>query len=140
MNKIATYKDLQQQEEQLEALLKAQRELLTYDFQQLKNELKPAKAALSMISKVTTREKGNLILTDTANNLIDLVVKRIILNKAGWLTRLTVPFFLKNVSSHYIADHKNEWFKKLFSWISHRNGNGKSSSKEQKHDMSEGAN
>ena len=124
MNKIVTYNDLLRQEEQLDALLKAQRELLQYDVQQLKKSLEPAKAALSLISKVTTREKGNLLLTETANSLIDLVVKRIILNKAGWLTRLTVPFFVKNMSSHYISDHKNQWFKKIFSWFTHKNGNG----------------
>src|SRR5687767_13784308 len=124
-NKIRTYQDLVRQEEQLEELLKAQKELLAQDFRELKEGLKPATAALSMLSKITTREKGSFLLNQGANSLIDLVVKKIILAKAGWLTRLTVPFFIKNVSSHVIADKKEKWMDKLFSWIRHKNGNGK---------------
>jgi len=125
MTKINTYQDLLRHEEQLEELLKAQKELLVEDFHQLKEEMKPAQAALSFISKITTREKGNFFIGQGMNKLIDLVVKKLVLAKAGWLTRLTVPFFIKNYSSHIIASHKDQWIEKLFSWLGHTNGNGK---------------
>ena len=124
-NKITSYQDLLRHEEQLELLLKAQKELLVEDFRQLKEEMKPAKAALSFFSRVTTREKGNFFIGEGINKLVDLVVKKLILAKAGWLTRLTVPFLIKNYSSHVIADHKDQWIQKLFSWLGHKNGNGK---------------
>ncbi len=127
--KINNYEDLLRHEEQLEELLKAQKELLVADFQQLKEDLKPARAALSLVSKITTRDKSNFFLDMGANKLIDVVVKKFLLRNAGWLTRLTVPFFLKNVSSHVIADHKEGWMQKLFSWISRKNGNGKAAPK-----------
>jgi hypothetical protein len=128
--KINTYGDLLRQEEQLEELLKAQKELLVYDLREIKEHLKPASAALSFISKVTTREKGSFLVNESANKLIDLVVKKLILGKAGWLTRLTVPFLIKNYSSHFIADHKDDWTEKLFSWFSHKNGKGKAAPQE----------
>ncbi|NOT51278.1 MAG: hypothetical protein HOP10_08380 [Chitinophagaceae bacterium] len=128
--KISTYGDLLRQEEQLEELLKAQKELLVYDLREIKEQLKPASAALSFISKITTRDKSNFLLNAGGNKLIDLVVKKLILGKAGWLTRLAVPFFLKNYSSHFIADHKDDWTEKLFSWFGQKNGKGKAAPQE----------
>lgn len=123
--KINTYGELLHREEQLEELLKAQKELLALDLQELKETLQPAAAAVSFVSKLTTRDKSNFLLNTGIDKLIDLVVKKLILGKAGWLTRLTVPFFLKNYSSHFIADHKDEWLEKLFAWTGDKNGNGK---------------
>lgn len=130
-NKIRTYQDLLRHEEQLEELLKAQKELLVLDLRELKEEIRPATAALSFISKITTRDKSNFLLNAGVNKLVDLVVKKLILGKAGWLTRLAVPFFLKNYSSHFVADHKEEWLDKLFSWVSYKNGKDQEVSQEQ---------
>lgn len=130
IKKINTYEDLLRREEQLEELLKAQKELLVNDLKEIKEQLKPASAALSFISKVTTREKGSFLLNEGANKLIDIVVKKIILGKAGWLARLTVPFFIKNYSSHFIADHKDGWTEKIFSWFSQKNGKADPQTKE----------
>lgn len=124
-NKIKTYQDLLQYEAKLEMLLKAQKELLAQDIELLHEEIKPATNALSFISRVTTSDNGNFFLNQRANKLIDFIVKKLILGKAGWLTRLTIPFFLKNYSSHFIAEHKGEFMAKLFSWIGHKNGKAK---------------
>ena len=120
MNKrIQTYDDLVKRKKQLEVLLDAQKELIKYDFQEVKVQ---AKHALSGAGKAFTRDTSNMLLTSGANRLIDIVIKNVLLSRAGWVMRLVVPFFLKNFSSHYIADHKNQWFRKLFSWIGHKNG------------------
>ena len=120
MNKrIQTYDDLVKRKKQLEVLLEAQKELIKYDFEEVKVQ---AKTALSGAGKAFTRDTSNMLLTSGANRLIDVVIKNVLLSRAGWVIRLVVPFFLKNFSSHYIADHKNQWFRKLFSWIGHKNG------------------
>src|SRR5258705_7385643 len=105
---IRSYDDLLQQEKQMEELLQAQKELLIYDINQLKEELRPATTALTFLSRVITRDKNNLLVNGGVNKIIDLVVRKLLLARAGWLTKLTVPFFLKNYSSHFIADHKGE--------------------------------
>ena len=126
MNKvIRTYDDLLREEKHLEELLQAQKELLIYDFNQLKEELRPATTALTFFSRIVTRDKNNLLVNGGVNEIIDLVVRKLLLSRAGWLTKLSVPFFIKNYSSHFIADHKDQLVEKLFSWISHKNGNGK---------------
>ena len=131
---IKTYEDLLKEKQQLELLLKAQKELIVADIYDLKNELKPALNAISFLGKIATRDKGDILITGAANQLIDLVFRKLILARTGWITRLVVPFFIKNYSSHFIGDHKKEWVKKLFSWIGHKNSNGQAashSSKEQ---------
>lgn len=114
-NTIATYQDLLDEKERLTQLLKAQKELVHADFQELKAELLPVRSAIATIGKMTTRDSSNPLLTGVTNTVIDVAVRNLFLNKAGWLTRMIVPFVMKNFSSHVIADNKQPILKKLFS-------------------------
>ncbi len=121
---IKSYEDLLKEKQQLELLLKAQKELIVADIHDLKDELKPAINAISFLGKIATRDKSDILVGGFANQLIDLVFKKLILSRTGWLSRLVIPFFVKNYSSHFIGDHQKEWMKKLFSWVGHKNRNG----------------
>ena len=123
--KINTYEDLVKEQEQMEELLHAQKELVVYDFKLLKEEFKPTTHAINTLGKMVTRERGNLIVNEAANRVIDFVLKRGILARAGWATRFLVPTLLKNYTSHFVAENKDIFLKKLSSWIGHKNGNGK---------------
>jgi hypothetical protein len=126
MNKaIRSYDDLLNQEKQMEELLQAQKELLMSDLNQLKEEIRPATTALTFFSRIITRDRNNLLVNGGVDRIIDLVFRKVLLARSGWLTRLTVPFFIKNYSSHLIADHKGQLVERFFSWFSHKNGNGK---------------
>ena len=105
---VKTYKDLEEEKIKLQSLLKAQRELIHEDVMELKEELRPMGDALSFIGRLTTKDRTNALLTEGSDRLIDFVVKRLILGRSGWLTRLLVPFFMKNYSSHFLADHKDQ--------------------------------
>jgi hypothetical protein len=65
--------------------------------------------------------------------VVDLVFKKMILGKAGWITRLTVPFLVKNFSSNKLAENKNTFLKKLRGWLGNKNG------KHDKYKTSEGS-
>ncbi len=124
--KIRTYKDLEKEEQLLEELLKAQKELIELDIAQLKQQLKPAQAALQFFNKITTVDKrNNLLLNEGANTIIDLVLKKVVLSRAGWLTKMMIPMFVKNYSSHFIADHKGDIVDKIFSLFRSKNGKQK---------------
>lgn len=122
--RIRSYDDLEREEELLEELLQAQKELVQLDIANLKAQLKPATAALQIFSKLTSPDKSNPLLTAGANTAIDLVLKKFVLAKAGWLTKFLVPLAVKNYSSHFIADHKQDFAQKIFSLFS-GNKNGK---------------
>lgn len=121
---IRTYEDLLEEKARLKLLLSAQKELVRQDINQLKQELAPVKSAISVVSKFTTKDYRSWILTTAADTIIDLVVKRMLLSKAGFFTKLVVPFFMKNFSSHIIADNKDKIISMLFSLFGKKNPNG----------------
>lgn len=127
--KIRSYEDLEREERLLEELLKTQKELIQLDFQVLRDQLKPAKMALQFFNKITTKDKSNILLNEGANRMIDLVLNRFILARSGWITKFLVPMFLKNYSSHLIADNKTNIVEKIFSLFGRKNGKTNSSPK-----------
>ena len=126
MNKnISTYNELVQEKERLEARLNAQKELLYQDVQDIKEQLQPARDVISFIGKITTKDRSNLLLNVGSDMLINGVVRRFILAKAGWLGKTIIPYFMRNYSSHIISEQKDKWLHKLTSWLGHKNGKHK---------------
>ena len=117
-----SYEDLEREEQLLEELLRTQKQLIQLDVQVLKNQLKPASVALQFFNKITTVDKSNLLLNEGANKVIDLVFNKFILARSGWITKFLVPIFMKNYSSHLIADNKANIVEKLFSLFGRKNG------------------
>ena len=37
---------------------------------------------------------------------VDVVLRKFLLAKAGWFTKIVVPFFVKNYSSYFINEYK----------------------------------
>ena len=102
-----------------------QKAVLRQDFHEIKEELAPVKNAISVIGKITTKDNTNWLLTTAADTAIDLLVRKFILSRAGWFTRIILPFFMKNFSSHLIADNKDKIFSKISSWFGGGKSNGK---------------
>ena len=122
--RIETYKDLLEEKQRMEMLLKAQKELVQMDLKLIRGEFRPALRAVKTVGKMFTREKDKSIVGLGSERLIDFVFQRFILNKAGWLARFIVPILVKNVSSHVVAENKQNWMQKLRSWLGKRNHNG----------------
>src|SRR6187399_1527971 len=120
--KIRSYEDLEREEQLLEELLQTQKQLIQLDVQVLRNQLKPASMALQFFNKITTVDKSNLLLNEGANKVIDLVFNKFILARSGWITKFLVPIFMKNYSSHLIADNKGSLIEKVFSLFGRKNG------------------
>ena len=120
--KIRSYEDLEKEEQLLEELLRAQKQLIQLDVQVLRNQLKPASMAFQFFNKITTVDKSNLLLNEGANKVIDLLLNKFILARSGWITKFLVPIFLKNYSSHLIGDNKANIVEKVFSLFGRKNG------------------
>lgn len=130
--KIRTYEDLEREEQLLEDLLRSQKELIQIEVNLLKEQLKPAQIALQFVSKITTADKHNPLLTGGANTIIDTVLRNFVLARSGWITKMLVPFFVKNYSSHLIADNKDSIIHKVASIFSSKNGRSNTSSVQEK--------
>jgi hypothetical protein len=124
MNKqFNSYKELISEKQKLEVLLQAQKEVIRYDVAVLKAELQPVKDALVFVKKVTTMDRSSLLLNIGSDLVINTVIRKFILSRAGWLTKLVVPYLVKNYSSHFLAEQKDKWIEKLRGWLGHKNGN-----------------
>ena len=115
--RIATYKDLLEEQERLENLLTQKKLALTATAQSLKEEFKPAFSAVSFLGSLVKRDSTNPLLGTAANTIIDGVLRKVVLARAGWIARFIIPMLVKNMSSHYIADHEKDIFKKIFSFF-----------------------
>jgi len=131
--RIQTYQDLLEEKERLQALLHIQKEILRQDIEGIKEELAPIRSAVHFVSKLFTKKDSNFFLDVGISSLVNLGVKKFLLARAGWLTRTIIPYFVKNFSSHVVADNKNTIIKKLFSWIGKKNANGQEKHHDRKH-------
>src|SRR5258706_12415877 len=121
---IQSYSELVAEKERLQSLLLIQKEAVHLDILKLTEELKPVKSFVSFTGKLMTRDGSNLVLNAGANTLIDLVVKKLLLSRAGWFAKRVIPFLLQNYASHFISENKRIFFDKLFNWIGKINANG----------------
>jgi hypothetical protein len=122
--KITTYEELVKHTEELELVLQVQKNRMRADVQGLKTSFEPASHALSWMGRLFTRDRSNPIMATGANVLIDVVVRRLLLGRAGWFTKLVVPFLVKNYSSHVLGDNKTGLWRKVFSMFSKHRKNG----------------
>ena len=140
MNKsIDSYEDLLKEKERLELLLQARKMIIHQDVQELKAQLQPVRDVLHFVKKITTRDKTSLLLTIGSDIVINSVVRRFILSRAGWFMRTIIPYFLKNYSSHVLVEQTDKWMDKLRSWLGHKNGKEHQKQKEpSKNDSGDG--
>jgi len=124
IKRITTYKDLLEEKTRLEALLREQKATIRQDIRSIGEEFRPVTSAASFLGKMVTREGGNFFLNASANKLIDIVFKRLLLSRTGWLTKLVVPFLMKNYSSHIISENKQTIWSKLLSLVGRKHANG----------------
>jgi hypothetical protein len=101
---IKTYEDLLQEEQRLMQQLKSQEALIREDLVLLKEKLKPVGKVYSVLEKMATRDHTGPLASFGIDFSIDLLLRKILLARAGWFTKIFVPFLVKNYSSHIISE------------------------------------
>jgi hypothetical protein len=121
MSKIKTYEDLLQEEQRLLAQLRATEVLIRDDIAGVKEGLKPLGNVMKTIGKFTTRDRTGALANFGLDFSVDLFIRRILLARAGWFTKILIPYLIKNYSSHIISEQQraklmekiNNFFSKL---------------------------
>jgi len=108
MGRIKTYEDLLEEEQRLRQQLKIYEVQIRQDLIGMKENIEPARKVYNTISKVFTRDNRVPIFNIGLEMGIDLMLRRFILRKAGWFTKIVVPYFLKNYASHIIGEEKRK--------------------------------
>jgi hypothetical protein len=105
-NRIRTYEDLLQEEQRLIQQLKGHEVLIREDLISVRQHLAPVTRVFNNVTKAFTRDNRAPLLNFGLEMGIDVFVRRVLLAKAGWFTKIVVPYLLKNYSSHLIGHEK----------------------------------
>lgn len=102
MNKINNYEDLVLERKRLESDLAHYKSIIASEFEEIKHKVEPITDVVSFFTPAKNPPANNRLLQAGANLGIELLVRQKLLSKAGWLTKLVLPFILKKVSSRAI--------------------------------------
>jgi hypothetical protein len=102
MSKINNYEELVLERKKLETQLAHYRLVIDGEVQEIKQKLEPIAKVVSFFSPSKNPSQNNKLLQAGTNLGIELLVRQKLLSKAGWLTKLVLPFILKKVSSRAI--------------------------------------
>lgn len=108
MSKIRNYKDLLQEEQRLQQVLKSQEILIREDLVSLKENLEPVKKIYDKVHKVFTRDNRVPVFNIGLELGIDVLLRRFVLARAGWFAKTFVPYVVKNYASHIIGEEKRK--------------------------------
>jgi len=103
MNRIQTYDDLLVEKDLLERQLVIQKEIIQQDIVALKEELRPAAQLVKFIGKITARDRSNSLLNLGVDVAGDVLLKNFVLAKSGWITKLILPYFVKNLGTNVLG-------------------------------------
>ncbi|HEX7692363.1 MAG TPA: hypothetical protein VF408_08235 [Sediminibacterium sp.] len=109
---IRTYDDLVQEQRRLKLQLAGNEQALRQEFAEIKQKIKPVTKMIDFLGKITTRDKNNPLLNTGIAVGVNLLVKKLLLRNAGWVSKLVMPFLVKNFLSHEAQEHP-EWMRKL---------------------------
>jgi hypothetical protein len=108
MSKVKTYKDLLEEEQRLQQVLKHQEILIREDLVSMKENLEPIKKVYDQVHKVFTRDNRVPIFNIGLELSIDMLLRRFLLARAGWFAKTFVPYIVKNYTSHIISEEKRK--------------------------------
>lgn len=118
MSSIRTYEDLEAEEKRLQALLYSHKENIKDSFVAVKHGLNPFRQAANTARKLFSRDKSNPLMSVGLGLGIDVLLKRFLLAKSGWVTKIVLPFLIRNYSSHFIKEYRrNKFFQKIGSFF-----------------------
>jgi len=121
MSRIKNYADLEAEKLRLMALLRNHEEAIRTDVVNVKEGLRPVSNALNVVNKMATRDNRVPVMNFGVEMGIDILVRRVLLGRAGWFAKIVVPYLVKNYTSHFLGEEKKElimdkvrnFFKKL---------------------------
>jgi len=108
MARIKTYEDLLEEEQRLRQQLKIYEVQIRQDLVGMKDNIEPVRRVYNTVSKVFTRDNRVPFFNIGLEMGLDLLLRRFILRKAGWFTKIVVPYFMKNYASHIIGEEKRK--------------------------------
>lgn len=112
MMKINSYADLKiEQKRLLQRKEVLETEIIT-DFEKFKEELEPLSSFTKGVGNILV-SKNNGILGNSLGSIANFITKNVLLKNSGFITRLIVPYLVKNSTSSLVENNKS----KIVDWV-----------------------
>ncbi|MBL7835651.1 MAG: hypothetical protein JNK18_16965 [Cyclobacteriaceae bacterium] len=102
MKKINNYKELVAERLRVQQELALNKAGIEEEVREIKEKLKPVTGLLSFFNSDKKPSLKSTAMQVGANIGIDVLLRNTVLGRAGWLTRLIVPFIAKKLSAKVI--------------------------------------
>lgn len=102
MNKISNYNELVAERMRIQQELALQKAQINDEIQEIRDKLKPISGLLSFFNTSKKQSLKSTAMQVGANIGIEVLLRNTLLGRAGWLTRLILPFVAKKISSKVI--------------------------------------
>ncbi|GGD46424.1 hypothetical protein GCM10011514_08090 [Emticicia aquatilis] len=115
-NNIQTIDDLKAERARLHNQMQLSKIGMKNDIAAIKEELNPARQAVGVLNDVFTSPKKGLLTLGIGLG-VDVVLRRTILARAGWLPRLVVPFLVRNAATNMVQKNGKTIVEKGLIWL-----------------------
>lgn len=106
MTRIRNYEELKQEKARLQHNLTQQKAALRHDMLVIKERVEPLLSLISFLGIFKKKENDSLLKLGVKTG-VEVLAHQTFLSKAGWLTKLIVPFALKGLSFKVMDKIKN---------------------------------
>lgn len=126
---IESYNDLLEEKQRLEVLLASHKVEIKQNWEGVKHSLTPVTNVFSFFGKMTSRKHLNPVFDYGIDLAGDVLLRKLLLSKADWVTRLVLPIFIKNYSSNVLGGVSGRtFFGKLRTILTRKKGSASHSS------------
>lgn len=112
MTKINSLADLKIEQKRLHLRRLVLETEIINDLEKLKEELEPLKSFTKSAGNVLL-SKNNGILGNSLGSIANFITKNVLLKNSGFITRLIVPYLVKNSTSNLVENNKS----KITDWV-----------------------
>ena len=113
MTRISNYEDLKLEKARLHNNLLSQKAELRHQILVVKDRVEPLLNVISFLGIFKKKENDSLLKMGIKTG-VELLAHTTMLSKAGWVSKLVIPFVLKGISSTVVDKIKNRRFLKAF--------------------------
>jgi|GEM_PF-569061 len=110
---ITTHEDLMKEKARLKAQLKLHKTQLRQSVNAIKEELNPISQIAKTTKGIWNADTANPLIAMGVTKLTDLVLRKGLLRRAGWLPRLIAPVLVQKVATYLISEKAGDQIGRL---------------------------
>jgi hypothetical protein len=115
MTRINSIEELKAKQQELRSRKIVLESEIINDYEAFKLDLEPLKLLTKSAGKILV-SKDNGILGNSLSSIADFITNNVLLKNSGLLTRLIIPYLVKNTTGNLVENNKS----KITGWLSNK--------------------